>query len=227
MSAWVVYWLHDERCICLQKHGYVGISGAFMTRLVVHQRNKRFPANFEWSIIFTGTKNECLALERTLRPGFGIGWNRARGGTPAVEFTAEVREKMGASRRGKPPTDAQRAQFVRQSERTKGKPTHPGLTVLGRRRPPEEIERIAANNRGKVRSAEFRAKLGELKRGNRNRVGKRHSEETKRQISLKKRGVPVHSDEFKATLSARLRGNTYTKGKPWSTARRAAHHPRP
>ena len=97
MAEWVVYWLHDAYCICLQQHGYVGISGAWTTRLAKHQRNKRFPPNFEWSIIFTGTKAECLAMEHKLRPVPNVGWNQAQGGKPVVEFTLEVRARMSAA----------------------------------------------------------------------------------------------------------------------------------
>lgn len=217
MSDTVVYWLFDDHCICLQKHGYVGISGAFMTRLAVHQRNKRFPADFEWSIIFTGSKGECLALERTLRPQSGIGWNRSCGGKPVIEFTAEVREKMGASRRGKPLGAEHRAKL---SAANKGRA--PTYGALGRRRPEAEIAAIAAKNRGKLRSAEAREKMAAAKRGKPGTHTQPHSEMTKLKLSLKKRGVAVHSDEFRTSVSARMQGNTYTKGKPWSPARRRA-----
>jgi hypothetical protein len=117
MNEWVVYWLHDECCICLQRHGYVGISGAFMQRLSTHQRNTRFPAHFEWSIIFTGTKSECLVLERTLRPEPGVGWNRSRGGKPVIEFTEAVRANMRKTKRTREQIESDRmaAQEARRS----------------------------------------------------------------------------------------------------------------
>ena len=165
MTEWVVYWLHDARCIRLQEHGYVGISGQFMQRLGQHQRNRRFPANFEWSIIFSGTKAQCVEVEHTLRPEPGIGWNRARGGEPMVNFTDEVRARMSAAARNRVVSDETREKLrVTSTGRTnKGR--------LGQKKSDEERARIAASHIGLTHTAEARAKMSAAKIGNRNRLG--------------------------------------------------------
>jgi hypothetical protein len=73
----VVYWLFDDKCVCPWRHGYVGISRTLTTRLRRHRATRR---SFEWKILFKGSLEQCLKLERVMRPVFGIGWNEAPGG---------------------------------------------------------------------------------------------------------------------------------------------------
>jgi len=177
MDKWVVYWLHDERCINLQVHGYVGISGHFMQRLGQHQRNKRFPANFEWSIIFSGTKAQCVEVEHTLRPLPGIGWNRARGGKPMVEHTDEVRARMSKPKRMREQIEADR------------------LARVEARRSGEWNRKLREANTGFIRSEASKAKQSASMKGvpksaahcaaiSRAKIGSRLSDETKLKISL-------------------------------------------
>jgi hypothetical protein len=147
MSDWVVYWLHDETCLNLQVSGYVGISGSWWRRLSQHARNKHFPANFDWSIIFTGTKDECLALERTLRPEPGIGWNKSRGGKPVIEFTPGVLANMRKPKRTR-----------EQIEADKG-------AAQEARRSGEWNDRLRAASTGQPQSATKRRKLSEAHKG--------------------------------------------------------------
>jgi len=215
MTECVLYWLHDEYCICLQKHGYVGITTNWTRRLSQHQNNKSFPVNFEWSIIFTGTRAECLVLEYQLRPKSGIGWNRSQGGKPVVEFTDEVRGKMSA---------AAKVREFSVETREKLRISHIGKTNKGRvgqKKSDEERRKISIANIGKKPLPEAIAKMAESKIGKAYHVTP-HSEVTKLKISLKKRGVPIHADEHKVKLQNRMKGNSYTKGKPWSLARRLA-----
>lgn len=95
----VVYWLHDANCICLQRHGYVGISDRFVTRLCRHKKRGAFPPGFSWTILFRGSREECLAIEEQLRPTWGIGWNRFKGGRAGgtAPKSAEHRAKMRAA----------------------------------------------------------------------------------------------------------------------------------
>jgi hypothetical protein len=74
----VVYWLFDDRCICVMRHGYVGVSTRWANRLRRHKRG-RFPT-FCWKLLFDGSLADCLLFERQLRPMPGIGWNEAPGG---------------------------------------------------------------------------------------------------------------------------------------------------
>jgi hypothetical protein len=77
--ACVVYWLYDDQCICVWRHGYVGISKNFKARISGHLTNQQLP-DFNWRILFTGSLAECRRLESTLRPRPFIGWNTAPGG---------------------------------------------------------------------------------------------------------------------------------------------------
>jgi hypothetical protein len=87
----VVYWLTDERCVCPWRHGYVGISRRWPNRLKQHSSGigKQHP-NFKAQVLFTGTWEECLAVERSLRPDYHIGWNQRDGGSSG---TAPLREQ--------------------------------------------------------------------------------------------------------------------------------------
>jgi len=93
---------------------------------------------------------------------------------------------------------------------------------IGQKKSDEECAKISASKKGIVFTAEHRAKLAAAKMGNQNRLGAKLSEKSREQISLKKRGISIHSDEFRRKMSERLKGNTFTKGKPWSVARREA-----
>lgn len=91
----LVYWLHDTQCICPWKHGYVGISSRWHRRLWRHQREGKFPP-FEATILFRGTRDECLELEEWLRPTWRVGWNNWKGGRagPTTPKTLSTRENM-------------------------------------------------------------------------------------------------------------------------------------
>jgi hypothetical protein len=193
MSEWVVYWLHDEHCIRVQEHGYVGISAAFMTRLSVHQRDKRFPEDFEWSIIFTGSKAECLTLEHTLRPQSGIGWNRARGGKP--EFTDEVRANMRKTKRTREQIEAHR------------------LATPESRRSGAWRDKLAAASTGQVRSLAARLTQSAATRGKPKSAAHRAaiSEATKRRYlkSTEREKTALSVKTAKAALRAERRSRDH------------------
>ena len=103
-----VYWLYDESCADIHAHGYVGASVDPARRAAVHRYRGRLP-DFKLTVVFSGTREECLAKEKELRPVPGIGWNIEPGGPrrgvirPAVSEmnkqrweTVEHREKMKA-----------------------------------------------------------------------------------------------------------------------------------
>lgn len=97
----------------------------------------------------------------------------------------------------------------RHSEETKAKIA---AKALGRKRSRESIERAAVKRRGVKLSPEHRAKL----LGNKHAAGLRHTEEWKRQNSIRNRGVKrPKSPEYRAKISAAL------KGIPHSPERRA------
>ena len=79
----VLYWLRDERFefACPFHHGYIGVSSRWPQRLHRHKSGKHFCAkNVCWQILYEGTEQGCLALEKKLRPRPYIGWNIAAGG---------------------------------------------------------------------------------------------------------------------------------------------------
>jgi hypothetical protein len=98
----VVYWLSDERCICLWRHGYVGVTVSWPHRLHRHRcetQSDFLPDKFNGQVIFRGPIKQCLEIETQLRPKAGIGWNRLPGGLSGhamkgVPKSPEQREKM-------------------------------------------------------------------------------------------------------------------------------------
>jgi len=180
MTECVLYWLHDERCICLQKHGYVGITTNWVRRLSQHQNNKRFPVNFEWSIIFTGTRAECLVLEHQLRPESGIGWNRSQGGKPVIEFTDEVRINMRKSKRTKEQIVADRA-INKNAKTSPEKRLKYSIGGMGFVRSEESKAKQSASTKGKKKSAEHRVAQSEAAKRRYERDGGL-SEEIRRKI---------------------------------------------
>ena len=61
----ILYWVHDETCLNVATHGYVGITAHEAMRKGVHRR-RRPHATF--TILFRGTRRECLAIEHQHRP---------------------------------------------------------------------------------------------------------------------------------------------------------------
>jgi hypothetical protein len=86
--------------------------------------------------------------------------------------------------------------------------------------------RISVALRGKKHSVERCQKQSESRKGEKHPLfGKHHSEETKQRMSISamRRGpTHGHSEEEKQRRRERWLGNTLTKGKPWSAARRLA-----
>jgi hypothetical protein len=96
----VVYWLFDERCVCLWRHGYVGVSVTWPRRLWRHRAESTFlPDKFAGKVLFRGPISRCLEIEHQLRPTPAIGWNRVPGGLSGhaqkgVQKSPEHREKI-------------------------------------------------------------------------------------------------------------------------------------
>jgi hypothetical protein len=98
----VVYWLYNDGCICPWRHGYIGISVRWPQRLYRHKIDGTHfrVKDTKWRILFIGTQDQCLELEKQLRPHLGIGWNKAYGGETTgkgirgIPKSPEWREKM-------------------------------------------------------------------------------------------------------------------------------------
>jgi hypothetical protein len=167
MTACILYWLHDEHCIFLQKHGYVGISSDWVHRLAAHQRNKHFPSHFEWSIIYSGTREECLALERQLRPEPGIGWNIERGGDgKGLSRSGASRAAQSAATTGVSKTEAHREAMSAAARRRYSKAGEKERTSLAVKAGlPRDHQRGERNARFGIRmSAETKLKISQAQK---------------------------------------------------------------
>ena len=104
-SEWLVYWLYDDACVCYQRHGCIGAVKAtrLYPRLWQYQQNRRIPKDFEYKIIFRGSRRDAYALEARLRPYPHIGWNIGiggfanGGGLKGVPKSPETIERMRAA----------------------------------------------------------------------------------------------------------------------------------
>ena len=102
---YVVYWLHDETCTTPELSGYVGITFNLKRRVQQHRSARKLPREFEVTVLFTGTANECVALEVEYRPRPSMGWNTYSGGKVGRKSSLETNEKNRQSQLGKKRTD--------------------------------------------------------------------------------------------------------------------------
>lgn len=224
-----VYWIYDGTCSTPDCSGYIGITNRMDDRLYEHVCLGRVPKNSELKILFSGTRQECLGIERHWRPRPGIGWNRSAGGNHGVLHGEEVRAKISASHKGKRkgprgPLTEEHREKIGAALRGKKRASHSAerieknrLAQLGKHLSEETKEKIGAALRGRTRPAEIGVKIAaKLKgrkvnndhlRGNTFNVGRKHSEETKKKLSVAKRGRPgrIWSASERAKLSATLR----------------------
>ncbi len=100
----VVYWIFDETCRDVQSSGYVGVSKDAAHRFRAHLRNHRVPSNSQYVIVFEGSREDCFAYERKLRPQKNVGWNNAVGGAQGwrvgFSHSDDTRAKMREAKRG-------------------------------------------------------------------------------------------------------------------------------
>lgn len=134
MHECVVYWLKDKTCTDPEKHGYIGITKRLPRRVTEHRR--KFGADFDVEVLFRGTRDECLAEEKRLRPWFDIGWNLISGGLTR-RYPPSSKEKIGNGNRGKV-----RSQAFRDNLSAK---------LTGRKHTPERAAKTARAQRGKKR----------------------------------------------------------------------------
>jgi hypothetical protein len=74
------YWAYDDTCLDPKTDGYVGVTENPSGRRSVLVSIGRVPKDAKFLILFEGDREQCLRLERVLRPEKNIGWNRDRGG---------------------------------------------------------------------------------------------------------------------------------------------------
>jgi NUMOD3 motif len=214
----ILYWLFDDTCVCLWRHGYIGITTNWIRRLRRHRRMMLHA--FRFVILFRGSKEECQKLEHQLRPHRHIGWNVAPGGNLVrlgAQHSDEAKKRMSIAAAQRPSASGETRQRLRIASTGR---TNRGR--IGQKKSEKERRKIALRKIGKPVSEETRRKLSLRMIGTTLHRGHPHTEETKQIISTKKIGIPVHSEEHKRNLAERWQGNALTKGKPWSASRRLA-----
>jgi hypothetical protein len=78
----VLYWPYNSSCSDPVDSGWIGVTEDRYAR--VSQLRSKCGCDVQTLILFEGTREECLDLERRLRPCKGIGWNKAVGGMASV-----------------------------------------------------------------------------------------------------------------------------------------------
>lgn len=159
--------------------------------------NKQFWIDYEneekeWkrSIIFEGSSNECLEYEQKLLHSLDLSedryYNNGRGAT--IIFTDEVREKMSL-------THTERWENMSEDKKRL------------------RAKRISESKIGIPRSEETKKKLSDYWKGKNfvDRFGEERAKEIGEKISKSNTGQTYHSDEWKAHLSDRLKGNDFGK----------------
>jgi hypothetical protein len=153
----VVYWLHDERCVCVWRHGYIGITYRPTQRLQQHRGSGRFSSNLQWTVLFIGTRLQCRQIEFKLRPTQDIGWNHAPGGNAVSE---QARRKIRL--RALQPDQLERLRIKRENP----KRLINLRAVMTRPKSEEWRNKIAATLTGHTRTEASRAKQSASAKGN-------------------------------------------------------------
>lgn len=189
-----VYWLYKEATDSVFTDGYVGVTKNEKVRFAQHR--KRF-GEFKFEILFSGTKEQCLAVEFQLRPVPGIGWNRACGGMEGYrlghceetrKIIKEKRAKQIAPRLG-----------MKHKEEAKIRISN---SNLGKKRSAEAVANMKASKQ--CISAETRAKISAAS------LGRKHKPEAKAKVTAALLGRIV-SQETRAKIRASLTGRKYSK----------------
>jgi hypothetical protein len=217
MPECVVYWLHDDSCVCPWRHGYIGISARWEKRVKEHRWSKRWPDNFQVTILFRGSEAECFNLEMKLRPGHRIGWNPARGGnnngrTLGYKHSDQSRANVSASLRGKKKSDEHRRKLA--------------IAGTGKTRSATSRVKQGAAMKGRTKSEETRKRMSEaasLRYAN-------PAEREKMSVAVRRNRPDIRGErnpmygrvQSEATRRKISKANRAYKHKPWSAARRAA-----
>ena len=80
-----LYWIHINKDI---NQGYIGVSNNPKKRFKAHSKGKytvgnairKYRNKIKITIMYSGTRLECLELEEQMRPQPNIGWNQQAGG---------------------------------------------------------------------------------------------------------------------------------------------------
>lgn len=84
MAEHKVYHIRDHGDNDLSR-GYIGVTKDMYFRKYAHVKSGTLKAGREMVEILSGSEQACLALEKTLRPVPGIGWNTMEGGWNKIQ----------------------------------------------------------------------------------------------------------------------------------------------
>lgn len=148
--------------------------------------------NFYYQVLITAHTQESADywesyfIEKYKSNDFDLGYNLRQGGSSG-KHSMETRKKLSIAHKGRP-------------SHNKGKPMSD-----------EQKNKISLANTGKIKSAETRAKMAEINKGNKNCVGRRYSQETKDKMSKSHKERPRRkgykfSEEAKKNVSEAHKG---------------------
>jgi hypothetical protein len=160
--CWFVYWLYSDHGTNPRLHGYVGVTCSLFRR-IWHHHNRGLPA-FKVKILLRGTQDQCLELEKRLRPTQDIGWNtRAGGPTYQGNGKSQIIDISDTRERGanKPKSAETRAKMRASALARYADPAERSKTQKAVKKAFENIDRSGKNN---------------------SRFGKHCSEETKQRM---------------------------------------------
>jgi len=107
MKSHCVYHISNDTDI---EDGYVGVTRGLRRRLYQHRASGLFAERTVLRILLVGTEDDCLKLERQLRPEKGMGWNKAEGGWNHCTGTIGHEARIAAGERHSPATEFYKGQ---------------------------------------------------------------------------------------------------------------------
>jgi hypothetical protein len=164
----LVYWLHDARCVDPERDGYVGLTCNIRARMQQHARGGRFPT-FSYMILFAGSRVECSAEEKRLRPNPGMGWNSFSGGYGGRQPSKATKARMSAASKARMSSDEARSKI--------------SAALVGRIHSEDHRAKIGDANKRRVVSEATRSKMSARMKGNTQRAGIKHTDEAKAKVS--------------------------------------------
>lgn len=231
----------------VRNHRHLLRNGRHPNRYLQHAYDRYGEDAFEIGVVQVlqgSTQAERLAIEEKWMTKLGTlaetggGYNLSfPTNDTGRSMSNESRAKISAAMKGRPQTDAARESLRRAAQKRVGVPlseetkAHMSAAQRGRTFSDEARARMSETRKGrpspqkgKTMSDEARANMSAAARGKEPwNKGRSFSEETRAKMSAAAEGRKL-SDVAREKVSASLIGNTRTKGKPWSEARRAAQN---
>lgn len=106
----VLYWIHRETAVALEKEGYIGVTVDLERRMREHKQRRTNPHlsnafskydDIVVSVLAKGKEDDIYSLESKYRPSKNIGWNIAEGGFCPPKQSAQQYKERAKLRSGK------------------------------------------------------------------------------------------------------------------------------